>query len=76
MEPIIAAIVLGVIATGTAGLPDRNNREWIDTTKRVCAAGQVTRADLDMRGCILSEMERKRAALLKDLKAGEWRAKR
>jgi hypothetical protein len=72
METTFAVIVMGILATGTAGLPSRDEREFNDTTKRICAAGQVTRADLDMRGCILAEVERKRAALMKELE-GEWK---
>jgi hypothetical protein len=72
VETTIAVIVMGVLVTGTAGLPSRDEREFNDATKRICAAGQVTRADLDMRGCILAEVDRKRAALMKDLE-GEWK---
>jgi hypothetical protein len=72
METLFAATVLGTLLFGD-GLPSREEREWREHEMRVCAAGEVRRADLNARECIIIEMQRRKAELLADIRKGEWK---
>jgi hypothetical protein len=74
MEIAFTTIVLGSLLFGD-GLPSREEREYREFTMRTCAAAGITRSDLNARECTINEMKRKKADLLKDLRAGEWRRK-